>query len=635
MRARPALVGLSFTALVVTSAAAGTAIAPRPAAADDTTTTTIVVGATAPRGPAATQLLGINHRYNADGYGLWNPRRDAPRQVYVDGAVRAGVESLRFPGGTVANTYEWKRAIGDDRGCQIDGRGSAAAGFSAIDHDLSFGPDEFMTTVDAMGVQPLIMVPFVRETPEDAADWVEYMNTPAGDGVNPNGGVDWAELRAANGHPEPYGVQRWELGNEHHHLDSRHWMSPDTATAAGQYAFGGSASFVAEPLGKGCNHPVEGVASDGTGGQVFQVMYPPVDPATLQVAVQENGRLWRQVPDIGATRPRARVYEVRPDSGEIVFGDGTHGRIPKQGKQFVATYDSVHEGYFAFAEAMKGVDPTIDVCASFGRVVFLQTVEGQPFDCLTTHPITSLAHAGEAKADWVDALEGHDHLMVAVDQRRRGVSKLQRAMPEGTPLWFTEAAAVQGDGEAFPRWATSASQAAYMASMWGDWMELGIPFAMSSVLLGGDDRALLDSRPQVTLSAEGVTRQAIKPMFSAGGEVLPARVDGNPVRSPEGFERSYDGLAVTATRAPDGSVNVMVVNRLPEEAVTSQLSVEGLVPTSAELRTVVADRFTASNTDADPSAVRLELSTVPVDASGFVLTFPPSSTTVVRLPPPA
>lgn len=633
MRARPALVGLSFTALVM----AGLGATSSASAADDTTptTTTIVVGTSAPRGPAATQLLGINHRYNRDGYGLWNPRRDAPRQVYVDGSVRAGVESLRFPGGTVANTYEWKRAIGEDRGCQIDGRGSATAGFSAIDDGLSFGPDEFMTTVDAMGTQPLIMVPFVRETPQDAADWVEYMNTAAGDGVNPNDGVDWAELRAANGHPEPYGVLRWELGNEHHHLDSRHWMSPDTATAAQQYAFGGSASFVAEPLGKGCNHPVEGIASDGGAGQVFQVMYPPVDPNTLQVAVRDNGRAWRQVSDISVTRPRARVYEVRPDSGEIVFGDGTHGRIPKQGKQFVATYDSVHDGYFAFAEAMKAVDPTIDVCASFGRVVFLQTVDGRPFDCLTTHPITSLAHGGEPKAYWSDALEGHDHLMVAVGQRRRGVLKLLRAMPEGTPLWFTEAAAVQGDGEAFPRWATSASQAAYMASMWGDWMELGIPFAMSSVLLGGDDRALLESRPHVTLSAEGVTRQAIKPMFSAGGDVLPTRVDGNPVRSPEGFERSYDGLAVTATRAPDGSVNVMVVNRLPEESVTSQLAVEGVAPTSAEVRSVVADRFTASNTDAAPSAVRLELSTVPVDDGGLVLTFPPASTTVVRLPPPA
>ena len=41
----------------------------------------------------------------------------------------------------------------------------------------------------------------------DAADLIEYLNAPAdGDVTKPNGGVDWAEVRAANGHPEPYGV---------------------------------------------------------------------------------------------------------------------------------------------------------------------------------------------------------------------------------------------------------------------------------------------------------------------------------------------------------------------------------------------------------------------------------------------
>ena len=596
--------------------------------------TTIVVDAVTPVGTASTSLLGVNHRYNGDGYGLWT-QEGAPNRGYVDGAIRAGVQSLRFPGGTIANTYEWQRAIGDHRGCQIDGRGSRTTGFQAITQGLAFGPDEFMESVRQMGAEPLIMVPFVRETAADAADWVEYMNSPAGDGVNPNDGVDWAEVRAANGHPEPYGVQRWEIGNEHHHLDSRHWMSPDTATAAQQYAFGGSATYIAEPLGKGCHHPVDGVPSDGSGHQVFQVTYPPLDPTLLEVTI--DGRPWRQVADVGVRRPRARVYEVRPESGEIEFGNGAHGRVPPQDSRVLASYTSVHEGYFAFAEAMEAVDPTIDVCASFGRTSFMQTVEGYAFDCLTTHPITALGGAGGEKADWVDALEGHDHMMVAVGQRRRGIVKLQNALPEGTPVWFTEAAAVEGDPEAFPGWASSATQAAYMASMWGDWMERSIGWGMSSVFLGGD-RALLGPRPHRTFSAEAVTRQAIKPMFSAGGELLAARVDGNPVRSPEGFERSYDGLAVTATRAPDGAVHLMVVNRLPVDAVTSRVLVDGHVSGSAEVRTVSAPHFTATNKRDTAPEVTLVETTEPVDAAGLVHTFPPASTTVIRLPvgaPPA
>jgi len=43
-------------------------------------------------------------------------------------------------------------------------------------------------------------------TPEEAAAWVEYCNGPAN--------TPMGALRASNGHPEPFGVRVWELGNE-------------------------------------------------------------------------------------------------------------------------------------------------------------------------------------------------------------------------------------------------------------------------------------------------------------------------------------------------------------------------------------------------------------------------------------
>ncbi len=43
-------------------------------------------------------------------------------------------------------------------------------------------------------------------TPEEAAAWVEYVNGPATS--------KYGAMRAANGHPAPYGVRQWELGNE-------------------------------------------------------------------------------------------------------------------------------------------------------------------------------------------------------------------------------------------------------------------------------------------------------------------------------------------------------------------------------------------------------------------------------------
>jgi alpha-N-arabinofuranosidase len=49
-------------------------------------------------------------------------------------------------------------------------------------------------------------------TPEEARDWVEYCNAPTGS--------KFADLRAAHGHPDPWNVKLWCLGNE---MDG-HWQ---------------------------------------------------------------------------------------------------------------------------------------------------------------------------------------------------------------------------------------------------------------------------------------------------------------------------------------------------------------------------------------------------------------------------
>ena len=43
-------------------------------------------------------------------------------------------------------------------------------------------------------------------TPEEARNWVEYCNAPAG--------TQYADMRVANGNREPYDVNLWCLGNE-------------------------------------------------------------------------------------------------------------------------------------------------------------------------------------------------------------------------------------------------------------------------------------------------------------------------------------------------------------------------------------------------------------------------------------
>ena len=63
-----------------------------------------------------------------------------------------------------------------------------------------------MTFCRLIGAEPYINGNFGSGTPEMSAEWVEYCNGPAQSA--------WGARRAANGHPEPYGVKSWAVGNE-------------------------------------------------------------------------------------------------------------------------------------------------------------------------------------------------------------------------------------------------------------------------------------------------------------------------------------------------------------------------------------------------------------------------------------
>src|SRR5439155_10556451 len=71
-----------------------------------------------------------------------------------------------------------------------------------------FGTDEFIRFCRRVGAEPSITVNVEGSgaTVDEAAAWVEYCN---GSRETKHGA-----LRAANGHPEPYNVRLWEIGNE-------------------------------------------------------------------------------------------------------------------------------------------------------------------------------------------------------------------------------------------------------------------------------------------------------------------------------------------------------------------------------------------------------------------------------------
>jgi alpha-N-arabinofuranosidase len=124
---------------------------------------------------------------------------------------------LRWPGGNFVSGYRWRLGVGP-----VDTRPTLRnPAWESLEYNL-FGTDEFIAFCRAVGCEPMICLNAGDGSPQEAADWVEYCNgsldTPMG------------RLRAENGHPEPYNVKLWELGNE---LDGRHQVS---WTTAGGYA---------------------------------------------------------------------------------------------------------------------------------------------------------------------------------------------------------------------------------------------------------------------------------------------------------------------------------------------------------------------------------------------------------------
>ncbi len=112
-------------------------------------------------------------------------------------AMKPGI--IRF-GGSTTEGFDWKDTIGDP---------ARRIPFTTVWGGLepgNAGLEEFVRLCQWVGAEPLICLRFTGKTPRDAADQVEYFNGPPD--------TPMGKLRAASGHPEPYRVRYWQIGNE-------------------------------------------------------------------------------------------------------------------------------------------------------------------------------------------------------------------------------------------------------------------------------------------------------------------------------------------------------------------------------------------------------------------------------------
>jgi alpha-N-arabinofuranosidase len=161
-----------------------------------------------PSGTSATATLRITFRGpgtlwldNAslmpeDAVGGW--RRDVVEAVR---ALRPGV--IRFGGSALDDgnlgDFEWRDTVGDpDRRPPFRAWGGL--------QPAGAGLEEIVQFCRAVGAEPLLCVRVTGRTPRDAAEEVQYFNGAAD--------TPMGKLRARNGHPEPYHVRYWQVGNE-------------------------------------------------------------------------------------------------------------------------------------------------------------------------------------------------------------------------------------------------------------------------------------------------------------------------------------------------------------------------------------------------------------------------------------
>ncbi len=130
------------------------------------------------------------------------PNTNGMRNDVVAALKEIKIPVLRWPGGCFADEYHWRDGIGpkETRKRMINTH------WGGVLEDNSFGTHEFMELCRQLECKAYINGNVGSGTVQEMSEWVEYLTF---DGVSP-----MAELRAKNGHPEPWKVDYFAVGNE-------------------------------------------------------------------------------------------------------------------------------------------------------------------------------------------------------------------------------------------------------------------------------------------------------------------------------------------------------------------------------------------------------------------------------------
>jgi len=129
------------------------------------------------------------------------PNENGLRRDVIQAFKSIKAPIIRWPGGCFADAYHWEDGVGP-----VELRPRRANIWWGGEESNEFGTDEFIKLCRVVGAEPYICVNVGSGSPSEALAWLEYCNYV--------GNTKYARLRAENGHPEPYNVIYWGVGNE-------------------------------------------------------------------------------------------------------------------------------------------------------------------------------------------------------------------------------------------------------------------------------------------------------------------------------------------------------------------------------------------------------------------------------------
>ena len=643
-----------------------------PAVPVDTITLTVDVN-DAQRLIDSSSIFGINHRYAFNGYGSFDSEKMEVKEDFKALYEAAGFGSIRYPGGTISNLFNWKTTIGPvaERKNQIHGfyNNAGQAGIAP-----NFGLTEIATFAESVDSEIVYVYSLGRGNAQDAADLIEYLNAKVG--TNPNGGIDWAAVRAENGHPEPYNVRYFEIGNEMQQAwagsdgtaSQGYWTTAVAAGAETAYIDGGTAVFTQQYAV--CEEDWNAVASrsDGSQNMVRYMRYANVNPKMLDengklvddpsfkavndgVSVYVGGTQWTVVDSFANSGASDTHVVIDYSTGAIHFGDGVNGAIPTSGQQITVSYSVDREGFIDVSKAIKETTAAINaaegtnyeahVYSSFETSGFISKMADRDanewYDGLTIHPYSGTPD-GTGDTFYDSAMLKAENVGI------QNVQNYVDMMPADKVPVISE----YGIFRSTDSLVRSQTHAIYIAKVLMEYVRLGSPYIQKHCLidwyssgadsLGPTQQAVIQAvagSDANTVTGEGTftffstpSAHVFQMLNSGFGDTIVATEFSETPTMSNGVKT----LSALASVDENSNIYVAIVNASRTEDYAIALDLQGISGEGATVtaQVLTADSYAAQNTPENPNAVSVQELTL---SGEWVQTIPKHTFVVLKIDP--